>query len=221
MADETVTENLDTGVDAATGNAPPDASAIDQAAELPTGDPGQEAAPEGSVASPDGDGASDDVPPDSDAAPADEGAAVLDDLNQESAAGEMPPGGDGFGAAGEEVDLGQAVSEAGMAMGLGDDVTDEPLIDLSGDVPVELQRILHIEVPVIVKLADKDMPIGEIVDLTPGGIVEFSRAADTPLELMVNNKVIGRGAAVKVGEKFGLRVNEILPVDETIRRLGE
>jgi flagellar motor switch protein FliN/FliY len=84
----------------------------------------------------------------------------------------------------------------------------------------EVRRILRIEVPVIVKLAEKRLPLGEIIDLCPGSIVEFAKSADTPLDLLVNNKPIGRGLAVKVGEKFGLRIDEILPVEETIRSLG-
>ena len=87
-------------------------------------------------------------------------------------------------------------------------------------VSADVRRILHIEVPVIVKLADKRLPLGDIIAMSPGSIVEFARSADQPLELMVNNKTIGRGIAVKVGEKFGLRIDEITSVDATIRSLG-
>lgn len=94
------------------------------------------------------------------------------------------------------------------------------LASLSPEVREEIRRILRLEVPVIVKLADKQLPLGDIIDLSPGSIVEFARSADTPLELLVNNKIIGRGVAVKVGEKFGLRIDELLSVEETIRTLG-
>jgi len=96
----------------------------------------------------------------------------------------------------------------------------EPVAPPELEVTEEIRRILRLEVPVIVKLADKKMPLGDIIDLVPGSIVEFAKSADTPLELLVNNKTIGHGVAVKVGEKFGLRVDEITPVQETIRNLG-
>lgn len=102
----------------------------------------------------------------------------------------------------------------------GDVAAPDPFMGLPEDLPEEVRRILRIEVPVIVKLADKHLPLGDIIDLSPGSIVEFTRSSDTPLELLVNNKVIGRGIAVKVGEKFGLRIDEILPVEQTIRKLG-
>ena len=37
-------------------------------------------------------------------------------------------------------------------------------------------------------------------------IIEFEKSSDEPLELMINNKVIGLGETVKVGENFGLRI---------------
>jgi flagellar motor switch protein FliN len=83
-----------------------------------------------------------------------------------------------------------------------------------------LQRILRLEVPVIVKVAEKHLPLGDVINLSPGSIIEFSRSSDQPLQLQVNNKIIGQGSAVKVGEKFGLRINRISPVAETIRSLG-
>lgn len=113
-------------------------------------------------------------------------------------------------------------AEAGVP-GLTAPFADEPAepFQFAPQVSDELRRILRISVPVIVKLADKQLPLGDIIDLSPGSIVEFTRSADTPLELLVNNKVIGSGVAVKVGEKFGLRIDEICSIQETIRKLGE
>lgn len=117
------------------------------------------------------------------------------------------PDGDGQPEAGDGAAEGESPPDAA------DSPPEEELSD-------EVRRILHLSVPVIVKLADKQLSLGDIIDLSPGSIVEFARSADTPLELQVNNKVIGRGTAVKVGEKFGLRIDEIRPVEDTIRSLG-
>ncbi len=91
---------------------------------------------------------------------------------------------------------------------------------LGPELSPEIRRILRVSVPVIVKLADKRLPLGEIIDVSPGSIIEFAKSAEQPLELLVNNQSIGRGIAVKVGEKFGLRIDQILPREETIRSLG-
>jgi flagellar motor switch protein FliN/FliY len=84
----------------------------------------------------------------------------------------------------------------------------------------DLQRILHMQVPVIVKLAERKLTLAEVMRLGPGAIIEFMKSNDEPLELLINNKPIGLGDAVKVGENFGLKINQIGDVKEVIRSLG-
>lgn len=84
----------------------------------------------------------------------------------------------------------------------------------------DVSRILSIEVPIIVQLSERTMPLSEILNLTTGSIIEFDKPADSELELRVNNKCVGSGQAVKVGENFGLRVVRIGTVRERIQALG-
>lgn len=84
----------------------------------------------------------------------------------------------------------------------------------------ELKRILRLEVPVIVKLAERKLTLAEVMRLGVGAIVEFSKSSDEPLELLVNNKPIGVGEAVKVGENFGLKISQIGDVRQIIKSLG-
>jgi len=87
--------------------------------------------------------------------------------------------------------------------------------------PGELDRILRLEVPVIVKLAERKLSMAEVLRLGMGAIIEFSKSNDEPLELLINNKAIGVGEAVKVGENFGLRITQIGDVRTLIRSLGQ
>ncbi len=84
----------------------------------------------------------------------------------------------------------------------------------------ELRRILHMHVPVIVKLAERKLTLSEVMRLGPGAIIEFIKSNEEPLELLINNKAIGLGDAVKVGENFGLKISQIGDVKEVIRSLG-
>lgn len=72
-----------------------------------------------------------------------------------------------------------------------------------------IKPILKLEVPVIVVLGRREIKVGDVVALGPGSIVELPKKADEELELMINNKVIGTGNAVKVGENFGVQINYI------------
>lgn len=85
----------------------------------------------------------------------------------------------------------------------------------------EVQRILRLSVPVIVKLAERRLSLSEVLRLGNGSILEFFKNFDEPLELMINNKVIGLGEAVKVGENFGLKITQIGDVKSVIKSMGK
>jgi len=84
----------------------------------------------------------------------------------------------------------------------------------------ELGRILRLEVPVIVKLAERKLQLSEVMRLGTGAIIEFSKRSDEPLELLINNKTIGVGETVKVGENFGLRISQVGDVKQLIQALS-
>lgn len=88
-------------------------------------------------------------------------------------------------------------------------------------MPADLQSILNLEVPLIVVIAQRDMPVREVMNLAPGAILELPKAAGDDLEVMVNNKPIGAGRAVKVGENFGVRVTYVGDLQERIEALGD
>ncbi len=83
-----------------------------------------------------------------------------------------------------------------------------------------LARVLRLRVPVIVQLAQRRMPIASIRDLSVGAIIEFDKAVEEPLDLLISNHRIGHGIAVRVGERFGLRIGGIATKADRIRSLG-
>ena len=84
----------------------------------------------------------------------------------------------------------------------------------------DLRRILRLQVPVIVKLAERKLLLSEVMRLGTGAIIEFAKSSDEPLALLINNKPIGVGETVKVGENFGLRITQIGDVKQIIASLG-
>ena len=57
--------------------------------------------------------------------------------------------------------------------------------------------------------------------LAPGALLELNKPAEAELELLVNNKPIGMGTAVKVGENFGIRISSINSQREVVEALGK
>ncbi len=87
-------------------------------------------------------------------------------------------------------------------------------------LPQELKRIFKIEVPIIVRLSQRDMSMEEILSLAPGSIMEFETMCNEDLNLVVGNQTIGSGQAVKVGENFGIRITHLADMSKRIRAMG-
>ncbi len=119
---------------------------------------------------------------------------------------------------GEEV---HAAATAAPAPDAGAPATAPPPPQPSINVSSEVARILRIQVPARVQLASRRMSIAEVRKLSLGMIIEFHKAVDDPLDLLINNHPVGRGIAVKVGERFGLRVSEIRDAATRIKSMGK
>ncbi len=91
---------------------------------------------------------------------------------------------------------------------------------LPKNLPPELRRIVHLEVPVIVQLAERKMNMAEVLSLNVGSVIEFEKQFDAELKLIVTDRQVGLGHAVKVGENFGLRITRIGTIYETIQALA-
>ena len=87
--------------------------------------------------------------------------------------------------------------------------------------PPQMGRILSMKVPLIVKIAQKRMNISDILKFNLGSIIQFEQNSAQQIDLMVNNTTIGLGQAAKVGENFGLKINQIGDIATTIKALGK
>ena len=81
-------------------------------------------------------------------------------------------------------------------------------------MPAYTKSLLRVKVPVVVTLAHKRQPLAHIVELGPGSIIQFDKACEEMLELEIGDRRVATGEAVKVGDKFGLRVMQIILPDE-------
>ncbi len=80
-----------------------------------------------------------------------------------------------------------------------------------------IESYSSLEVPIIVRLGEREMPMREVLKLVPGSIIELPKSTDEELDLMVNNRQIGSGTAVKIGENFGIRISYVGPEIERAR----
>jgi flagellar motor switch/type III secretory pathway protein FliN len=85
------------------------------------------------------------------------------------------------------------------------------------DLPNYTRSLLRIKVPVIVTLAEQRQPLRRVIELGPGSIIQFDKSCEETLDLEVGNHAVARGEAVKVGDKFGLRITSIILPAERFR----
>ena len=77
-----------------------------------------------------------------------------------------------------------------------------------GGGPIEL---LHeVEMGVTVELGRTRMLVRDILDLSPGSVIELDRAAGAPIDVLVNGTLIARGEVVVIDEEFGIRITEVI-----------
>jgi flagellar motor switch protein FliN/FliY len=63
------------------------------------------------------------------------------------------------------------------------------------------------------------MSIQDLLGLGPGAVIELEKLAGEPLDILVNDRLIARGEAVVVNDKFGVRITDIVSPSERIARL--
>ena len=104
--------------------------------------------------------------------------------------------------------------------------------DLATEVPAEvpegpsdavrsIEFLLDVPLDVSVEIGRARMLIHELLQLGQGSVVELNKLAGEPLDVLINSRLVARGEAVVVNERFGVRLTEIVSPVERIERLKE
>lgn len=76
--------------------------------------------------------------------------------------------------------------------------------------PPNLNLVLDVPLSLTVELGACQLPMREVLQLSPGSVVQLDKTAGAPVELCVNHKLVARGEVVVVGELLGIRITELL-----------
>ncbi len=97
------------------------------------------------------------------------------------------------------------------------DGASDPEPDRFEDQRIDL--VLDIPIEVSVEIGRRKMPLGEVIRLGPGAIVELGKASGEPLDILANGHLIARGEAVVVGERYGVRIMDVVSSRERLAGL--
>jgi flagellar motor switch protein FliN len=72
------------------------------------------------------------------------------------------------------------------------------------------KSLLKIEVSVSVVLAQRTMPVDRILTITPGMMLQFDKNCETPMSIEADGKPVASCEVVKVGDRFGVKLIDLL-----------
>lgn len=136
------------------------------------------------------------------AAVAELGAGVLEAARTEPVATALPA----------DAHLVALATETGVQAWFGLRLRSEPTAKVPG-VPTQrasLSVLYDVEMTLTAELGRTKLPVRQVLELTPGAVLELDRAAGSPADVMVNGRLLARGEVVVIDEEFGIRITEIV-----------
>jgi len=85
---------------------------------------------------------------------------------------------------------------------------------------VDLSLLLDVPLQVTVELGRTRMTIESLLKLTQGSVIELNQIVGEPLNIYVNNRLMARGEAVIMKEKFAMRIVDVISPERRIESLG-
>jgi flagellar motor switch protein FliN len=73
-----------------------------------------------------------------------------------------------------------------------------------------LELLLDVRVKLTVELGACQIPMRDVLQLNPGSVVKLEKAAQTPVDVYANQKLIARGEVVVVDDSYGIKITELL-----------
>ena len=95
----------------------------------------------------------------------------------------------------------------------------DPLALGTLDAPVsaksaaDLEQVFDVPVTVSAVLGNARMPVGDLLKLAPGAVLELDRKVGEAIDIFVNNRLVARGEVVLVDERLGVTMTEIIKGD--------
>lgn len=108
---------------------------------------------------------------------------------------------------------------------MSEDVRDMDIQDFGDSQPEQkttkrdINFILDVPLEMSVVIGKTKVLIQELLQLGQGSVIALDKLAGEPMEVLVNNKLIGRGEVVVVNEKFGIRITDIISPTERVHQL--
>lgn len=89
-----------------------------------------------------------------------------------------------------------------------------------GPSTADLSMILDIPVTLSMEIGQTRISINELLKLSKDSVIELQRMADEPMDVLVNGTLVAHGEAVVVGERFGIRLTDVISPQERLKKFA-
>ena len=100
-----------------------------------------------------------------------------------------------------------------------DNVEQAPLESRSASAK-NLEVVLDIPVRLSMEVGNTNISIRKLLQLSKGSVVELTRTAGEPLDVMVNGTLVAQGEVVVVNDKFGVRLLDVISPEQRINSIN-
>ena len=84
----------------------------------------------------------------------------------------------------------------------------------------DLEFLYEVPLQVSVEVGRARILLKDLLQMGEGYVVELDKIAGEPLDLFVNGRLIARGEAVRIGDKFGIKLTEVVSQSDRLEKLG-
>ena len=83
-----------------------------------------------------------------------------------------------------------------------------------------LQFLYDVPLQISVEVGRCKILLKDLLEMGTGQVIELDKSADEPLDLYVNSRLIAKGKPVLVGDKFGIKLTDVISASDRIEKLG-
>jgi flagellar motor switch protein FliN/FliY len=83
-----------------------------------------------------------------------------------------------------------------------------------------LEFLYDVPLQISVEVGRSKILLKDLLKMGEGYIIELDKLAGDPLDLYVNSRLIAKGEAVMVGDKFGIRLTDVVSPSDRVEQLG-
>ena len=127
----------------------------------------------------------------------------------------------------QEQEVGKNVPESANEAVIGDEVSVVQSTRVSSadgseiTTPItDISMLLDIPVTLSMEIGQTKISISELLKLSKDSVIELQRMAHEPLDVLVNGTLVAHGEAVVVGDRFGIRLTDVISPQERLRKFG-